>query len=169
MSNELVRILRFAVVGTIGFIINTVVLVTGVKVGIRPSVAGPLGAELAIFSNFLLNNFWTFSDKKITSWDVLPMKFIEFNVLSFSSVIIQFTFLKAGEKIYGGVAKFKEPIWKTAFFAIFAKWSLAKFFFKLPFIGKIARNFSAYLVIYMLSVGVGMVVNFLIYSQIIWK
>ncbi|MBI3559268.1 GtrA family protein [Candidatus Gottesmanbacteria bacterium] len=67
--------LKFLVVGTIGFIINTVVLVTGVKAGFKPSVSGPLGAEIAIISNFLLNNFWTFSDRTITSWSVLPKNY----------------------------------------------------------------------------------------------
>ena len=93
--------LKFLVVGTWGFIVNTVVLIFGVRLGLTPSIAGPLGAEFAIISNFLLNNFWTFSDQKITSWSVLPGKFITFNILSLGSTLIQFIFLKVGEMIFG--------------------------------------------------------------------
>lgn len=169
MSNELTHIARFAVVGTIGFIINTLGLLLGVKMGIRPSIAGPLGAEVAIMSNFILNNFWTFSDRSITSLNVIPLKFIQFNLLSFAAVLIQFTFLRAGEVFAGGVAKFKQPLWKLSFLAPIARWGLIKLIFKLPFVGRIAEGFSAYLFVYMASVGVGMVVNYLIYSLIIWK
>lgn len=161
--------LKFAVVGLIGFFINTIVLIFGVKIGFSPSLSGPAGAELAVISNFILNNFWTFSDKSITSWQVVPMKFLTFNVLSLGSLVIQFIFLKTGEKISGSLIKFKEPIWKIPFFSLFAKWGLVKIIFGLPFVGKIAKNFSAYLVFYILGVGVGLIVNYFVYSQIIWK
>jgi putative flippase GtrA len=169
MSNELTHIARFAVVGTIGFIINTLGLLIGVKVGLRPSIAGPLGAEVAILSNFILNNFWTFSDRSITSLSVIPWKFVQFNLLSFAAVLIQFTFLRAGEFLVGGVAKFKQPLWKLPFLSSIAKWGLVKLIFKLPLVGRIAEGFSAYLFVYVASVGVGMVVNYLVYSLIIWK
>lgn len=152
------HILKFLVVGSIGFIINTTILVFGVRSGLRPSIAGPLGAEIAIVSNFLLNNFWTFSDKTITSWDVLPSKFITFNVLSLSSVIIQFVFLKTGEKIFG-FTDFKKPVSEI--------FHLQKF---VPgILSKLNKKLTTYLVFYMAGVGVGLVVNFTIYSQIIWK
>ncbi len=138
--------LKFLVVGTIGFVINTVVLVFGVRTGFKPSISGPAGAELAIISNFLLNNFWTFSDKSIISWGVAIPKFIQFNILSFGSVLIQFTFLRVGEKIFG-LGKFKEP------------------FIRYPLLDKL----SLYMIFYMMGVGVGLVVNFIIYSTIIWK
>ena len=101
--------LKFLVVGGLGFIINTVVLIFGVKIGFNPSLSGPIGAEFAVISNFLLNNFWTFSDRTITSWNVLPGKFLQFNFLSLGSVAIQFAFLKTGEKIIG-LKSFKEPV-----------------------------------------------------------
>lgn len=150
--------LKFLVVGSIGFIINTTILVFGVRSGFRPSIAGPLGAEIAIVSNFLLNNFWTFSDKTITSWDVLPGKFITFNILSLSSVIIQFVFLKTGEKIFG-LADFKKPVTDVLHLQKFVPGILVK----------LNKKLTTYMVFYMAGVGVGLVVNFIIYSQIIWK
>lgn len=147
--------LKFLVVGTIGFIINTIGLVFGVRVGLKPSIAGPLGAEVAIISNFALNNLWTFSNKSITSWDVLPMKFIQFNILSLGSVFIQFVFLKVGEAIFG-LEKFKKPV-------------LSLFFHKtLPF-KMLTDKITAYFVFYVAGVGVGLIANYAVYSLIIWK
>jgi len=150
--------LKFLVVGTTGFIINTVLLLLGVKVGLKPSIAGPLGAEFAVISNFILNNFWTFSDKKITDYSVLPGKFIQFNILSFGSVVIQFSFLKIGERIFG-LKKFKEPAIEADTF------KPLRFFKKLPLVSKV----SWYFIFYVAGVGIGLIVNYLIYSLIIWK
>lgn len=145
--------LKFLVVGGLGFIINTVVLISGVKLGFKPSLSGPVGAELAIISNFLLNNFWTFSDRTITSWNVLPGKFLQFNFLSLGSVAIQFAFLKIGEKILG-LENFKKPVLELLGFS---------------FLKPLTDKFSAYMIFYMMGVGVGLVVNFIIYSTVIWK
>jgi len=159
------HLLKFLVVGTVGFIINTAILVTGVRLGLRPSFAGPLGAELAIISNFFWNNIWTFSDRQITSWNVLPAKFLQFNILSFGSVVIQFIFLKAGESIFG-LTKFKEPfIDQQIFTGPLSKIKIYSLIAKLPTI----RKFSLYLVFYLAGVGAGLVWNFLVYSQVIWR
>ena len=157
--------LKFLVVGTLGFIINTVVLIFGVRIGFNPSVSGPAGAELAIISNFLFNNFWTFSDKSITSLNTGISKFVQFNILSFGSVLIQFTFLKIGEKIFG-LATFKEPLVSYPFIA---NLGLTKWLLTLPLIPKLTPKLSFYMIFYMTGVGVGIIVNYFIYSNIIWK
>jgi len=151
MPDTITHFLKFVVVGTIGFIINTTGLLVGVRFGMRPSLAGPAGAEAAIISNFILNNFWTFSDRSITSWTQIPGKFLAFNVLSLGSVIIQFIFLRVGEAIFG-LEGFKKPILKN-----------------LPISEKITDKISAYMIFYVAGVGVGLIVNYVIYSQIIWK
>ncbi len=48
-----------------------------------------LGAECAIISNYLLNNVWTFGDRRIHGWKHLR-KFGEFNAGSIGSVVIQY-------------------------------------------------------------------------------
>lgn len=157
------------VVGTIGFLINTLGLIIGVRFGLSPSISGPLGAEAAIISNFTLNNFWTFSDKTITSWSVIPGKFIQFNILSFGSVIVQYIFLKVGEKIYG-LEKYKQPLINSAWFP---KIPSAPFILSVikqnPLLSKFANKISAYFLFYILGVGVGLILNYIVYSQIIWR
>lgn len=159
------RLIKFALVGTLGFIINTIGLTLGVRLGLCPSIAGPLGAEMAIFSNFIFNNVWTFADKKITDPGVLIPKFIQFNLLSLGSVLIQFIFLKIGEIIFG-LKKFKEPFIDQQFFA---KLPLLPELIQISLLEKIARKFSAYFIVYMFGIGIGLIVNFLVYSLIIWK
>lgn len=85
------RQLRFVIVGGTGFVIQTVIFTIFWKnFGVDPSIATIIGAEFAIMSNFILNNFWTFSDRKLElSLQVLIPKFLSFNVLSFGSPIIQ--------------------------------------------------------------------------------
>ena len=49
-----------------------------------------LSAEVAIVSNFFLNNFWSFKDKKIVGgFFAYLVKFITFNFVSSGSIIIQ--------------------------------------------------------------------------------
>lgn len=139
-------VFRFAVVGGIGFLVNTVVLVIGVKLGMLPSVAGPLGAELAIIVGFTLNNRWTFAQSEITSWRQIPFKFIQYNVIALGSVVIQFAFLRVGEILFG-VKQFVGPM------------------IDLPVI----RFYSWYMFFYMWGVGVGMVWNYIMYSKVVWK
>ncbi|MEK7565517.1 MAG: glycosyltransferase [Patescibacteria group bacterium] len=107
--------LKFCVVGGIGFFINTTGLLVGVHFGLTPANAGAIGAEAAILSNFILNNFWTFSDRKLTSFKEMLWKFLQFNLLSFGSVIIQYTCLKVGELIFG-LARYKSSSWYMVFY-----------------------------------------------------
>ncbi len=162
--------LKFLVVGSIGFLINTTVLIFGVrKFNLKPSIAGPIGAELAIISNFILNNFWTFSDKTITSWSVLPQKFIAFNILSLGSAVIQFIFLKAGEIIFG-LEKYKKPVLTVIpVKKIPVVNSIVEALLKIKIFNKLSQKMTVYFVFYIAGVGVGLIVNFFIYSLIIWR
>lgn len=144
------RVFKFAVVGGIGFVVNTIGLfvftrlaavqalattlsvATGAAFINVSGLASSLGAECAIVSNFILNNTWTFRDRKFHSpWEIVP-KFIQFNLSSFGAVIIQFVVVGAGTAFTG-------------------ESSISRFF---------------WLVI---ATAIGMVVNYIIYSKIIWK
>jgi dolichol-phosphate mannosyltransferase len=79
---------KFLVVGTIGFIINTVILELAVRFGLHPALGSAIGAEIAIISNFILNNNWTFNQHKIEGKRQI-FKFLQFNLTSLGAVIIQ--------------------------------------------------------------------------------
>lgn len=160
---------KFLIVGGIGFLINTVALFLGVRLGFFPSISGLVGAEIAIISNFILNNFFTFSDRAIVSWDAIPLKFVTFNILSFGSAIIQFLTLKIGEKIFGLV------IFKKPFLDVFPYQkiplisTLVIALLKINLLKAFSKKISLYFIFYCMGVGIGLVVNYFMYSHIIWK
>ncbi|PWU24053.1 glycosyltransferase family 2 protein [Candidatus Cerribacteria bacterium 'Amazon FNV 2010 28 9'] len=113
------RIFKFGVVGGLGFVINTIGLflfsriavvqslaislshTTGLTIINAAGTASALGAECAIISNFILNNAWTFSDRKTTNVVQTASKFIQFNIASFGAVILQFIIVGAGTHFTG--------------------------------------------------------------------
>ncbi len=82
---------RFAVVALIGFLIDfgfAYFLSEQFKIAIVR--ANLISTELAIISNFILNNFWSFQHKKIDhrARKIIP-KFLSFNLVSLGSILIQ--------------------------------------------------------------------------------
>lgn len=98
--------LKFCVVGTIGFIINALGLELFYRAGFRPGPAAAGGGEIAIISNFILNNVWTFSAKKITSLSQLFLKFLQFNLTSIGAVLIQGVVVGLGTSVLGDETRF---------------------------------------------------------------
>lgn len=83
--------IKFVIVGLIGFAVDfsfAYLLIN--KFHLNKPSANMLSAEIAIFFNFLLNNFWSFKDKKIIGgFFAYLIKFITFNFVSSGSIIIQ--------------------------------------------------------------------------------
>jgi len=83
------RFFKFAVVGFIGYTLNALGLEIFYRLGLPPGLAAALGAEIAIISNFTLNNLWTFAEKRIAGGGKIIWKFFQFNLTSFGAVLIQ--------------------------------------------------------------------------------
>jgi len=108
------KFLKFGTVGFIGFLVNAVSLelfrasaisaTLAAFAGSPSAWAGALAAEAAIISNYLLNNFWTFADDKITNPLRLILKFLQFNLTSLGAVVIQFAVIGASTWIFGDTA-----------------------------------------------------------------
>ncbi len=119
-----IRFFKFAVVGGIGFIINATMLevfrnmdwtmsisnyflFNNFPAGIfhQPSAwAAAASAELSIFSNYNLDNYWTFSDVRVKARKNpfnYFLKFLQFNLTSIGAVIIQFLVIGLGVIIFG--------------------------------------------------------------------
>lgn len=117
------RFLKFAIVGFVGFLINSIGLefFSGTKfaenlasvfsnwgkeslLGIAAQSsawAAALAAELAIISNYTFNNFWTFSKRKITNPFRFLWKFLHFNLTSFGAILIQFFVVGLAVLLFG--------------------------------------------------------------------
>lgn len=91
---------KFAVVGGIGFVINTVILEIMVRNGQHPAVGSALGAECAIISNFILNNNWTFRGSRISGLKLIP-KFLQFNATSLGALLLQSGTVAVGTILFG--------------------------------------------------------------------
>lgn len=94
---------KFLVVGGIGFIINAIVLKILVEgVGWDAPYANLIGAALAIFSNYNLNNIWTFESSKATGITSYLTKLFGFYLSSAIGVIfIQTGTIYLGTRIFG--------------------------------------------------------------------
>jgi dolichol-phosphate mannosyltransferase len=95
---------KFLVVGGTGFVINFVVYnaVSRSYILLPLWVANTVGAELAIFSNYNLNNLWTFKDNKAKTGGTYFLKMLQFFLTSNTGVFIfQNGVIALGEKLYG--------------------------------------------------------------------
>lgn len=111
---ELKRFVKFLIVGSTGFIVQITTQEVVVRSGlayalalllspsltsfthdrgilaIRDGIGGGFGAEGAIISNFMFNNFWTFNDtRKLKEKSPFVIRLLKFNLTSIASIFIQ--------------------------------------------------------------------------------
>jgi len=114
--------LKFCVVGTIGFIVNAVGLELFYQLGLKPGPAAVLGTEMAIISNFALNNLWTFSANKIRNFFQLIPKFIQFNFTSAGAIFIQGVVVGIGTFFLGDQTRLLFLTISVVFFVLPYNW-----------------------------------------------
>ena len=80
---------KFLVVGGTGFLIQAVILKIMVDIfSVDPTISNLTGAVVAIFSNYNLNNFWTFKTEQVKSIGQYAWKMLNFYATSAIGVII---------------------------------------------------------------------------------
>ena len=136
------RIFKFIIVGGLGSVVQFVFLYLYRKFIPSYQLAIFLSIETAIVSNFILSNLWTFADRKLKAIQI-PGKFVQFNLASAGSIIIQQIVAFVGEKFIG-------------LFMLFT----------VPFIGLPVDTGVMYAVAGIL---VGMFWNFFAYSRFVWR
>jgi dolichol-phosphate mannosyltransferase len=141
------RIFKFLVVGTVGALTQLImanILPNVIKFEQFPLNILPdfLAIEIAVLSNFILSNMWTFADRKLKPNQYL-VKFLQFNLASGGSIGIQTVLIGAGIKLFGLVD-----------------------LFKLPLIGFMLNSRTVY---HATGIIIGMFWNFFAYSKIVWK
>ncbi len=108
---------KYILVGSVGFLLQTSISKLIIIKSINPGIAVSFGAEAAIISNFILDNFWTFSHKKITGLNLLT-KFIQFNLVSVGAILIQGIAVGLGTYFYGGQTWFMFMVLSIIFLVI---------------------------------------------------
>lgn len=93
---------KYAIVGFSGYLINAISLeIFKNSFGFSAGISASLGAELSTIWNFLLNNYWAFSSQKIISFKALLYKFVQFNFVSFGSLVLVGIFVEISVKSFG--------------------------------------------------------------------
>ncbi len=88
-----VRFIKFNLVGLSGVLVNEGVLVLLVSVGVYFVNASVLAIEVSIISNFLLNDFWTFHDRRHGH---IVTRLLKFNGLMLIGLLVNLAILYLG-------------------------------------------------------------------------
>ncbi len=81
--------IKFAIVGASGVFVNLGSFTILINAGLNKFIASPVAIEISIISNFLFNNYWTFSDRDTK--DKTSLKGVKFNVVSFISLGVSYS------------------------------------------------------------------------------
>lgn len=95
------KFLKFGTVGFVGYLVNAIFLGVFSRAWAIEWLSWFLSTELAIVSNFTLNNIWTFKSQKISGPSQLLSKFFQFNLSSFGALLIQTIFGTLGVMAFG--------------------------------------------------------------------
>ena len=99
------KFLKFGTVGFVGYLVNAFFLNIFSKTWSIEWLAWALSTELAIVSNFTLNNLWTFKSQKISGQSKIISKFLQFNLSSVGALLIQTIAGSIGVKIFGSSSR----------------------------------------------------------------
>lgn len=81
-----IEFIRFCIVGGTGFIINVLILALLPRVISMPLfVAQLIGAEVALFSNFILHHNWTYKNNKVKK--TIPELLVQFHATSWPAIV----------------------------------------------------------------------------------
>jgi dolichol-phosphate mannosyltransferase len=106
------------------------------------SIATFIAIEMAVATNFTLSNLWTFADRQLAMAEI-PGKFLQFNLASAGSILIQMLVAFLSEKIIG-----LRPL------------------FVLPLVNKMIDSGTVFAIVGIL---IGMFWNFFAYTKIVWR
>ena len=108
------RLLRFGMVGLSGVPVNLGMLwLFSDNLGWPLALASPLAIEISIIWNFLLNDTWTFSDRKADASAHFFKRMYRYNVVSLVGLAIQVGAAFAMNQVFMKTFELTEPgIWK---------------------------------------------------------
>lgn len=98
---QILRFAKFGTVGFIGYLFNAFGLKYFTDWNFPGWLAWGLSTEIAIISNFTLNNLWTFADQKISGLSALISKFLQFNFTSAGALLIQIGMGQLSDRLFG--------------------------------------------------------------------
>ena len=92
-----IEFIRFCIVGGTGFVINFIILVILRNIFSFPVfLAQLIGAEIALFSNFMLHHHWTYKSHKVEK--SLKQLIIQFHISSWPAILGSALMVTVAEK-----------------------------------------------------------------------
>lgn len=89
---------RFCIVGGTGFVINFIILtVLHKSLGMPIFIAQLIGAEVALFSNFILHHHWTYKARKVAK--SMPTLLFQFHASTWPAIFGSALMVTGGEKL----------------------------------------------------------------------
>jgi dolichol-phosphate mannosyltransferase len=101
MIKDKAKFIKFGTVGFIGYLVNASALYALTNAQVPGWLAWGGSTELAIISNYILNNIWTFKEQKITGLGKWIYKFFQFNLTSAGALLIQTVFGSISDRMFG--------------------------------------------------------------------
>jgi dolichol-phosphate mannosyltransferase len=89
---------KFAIVGAIGILVNEGLLILIRSMGVYYLTAGAVSIEVSILSNFVLNDLWTFRDRRTGR---AAVRLAKFNALMIAGLVLNLAVLYAGVDYFG--------------------------------------------------------------------
>ena len=94
--------IKFALVGVMGAVIDFGLAYTLRAGGLMILLANAISTEVAIISNYLMNNFWSFAHNKVQGGAVqFILNLLKFNIISAGSIVIQLLGIRIGIALAG--------------------------------------------------------------------
>ena len=122
---------KFLVVGGLGFLLNAGILIVLHASNWSATWANLIGAAVAIFSNYNLNNLWTFKQSKISGIGQYCIKLLQFYVTSaFGVILIQTGTIWVGVRFFGDKQYFVFFLFGTALLLIWNYFMYSKIIWK---------------------------------------
>jgi dolichol-phosphate mannosyltransferase len=79
---------KFLAVGASGVVVNLGVFTALLNAGVDKFIASPIAIEASVVSNFLLNNYWTFRERKTKQR--VRVKGLKFNAVSLLALALSY-------------------------------------------------------------------------------
>ena len=114
------RVIKFLFVGGTGFVFQYIITYLAIVAGVEQFIAAMIGGEVAILSNFFLNNIWTFKDtEKIKQKGNVIERLVKFNTASLASIVIQGVAAFVAVKLVGEYVNIFGYTMHTSLFILF--------------------------------------------------
>ncbi|HVC27888.1 MAG TPA: GtrA family protein [Nitrososphaerales archaeon] len=95
---HLQHFLKFGVVGVVGVVVNEGLLIAFLSIGVHLLYASTAAIEISILSNFLMNDLWTFRDRRSGRFAV---RLLKFNLLMLAGLVVNAAVLDVGTDYFG--------------------------------------------------------------------